>query len=92
MEIKIDELLNKILHLAPIYSKKFYISEDGAKKFLKLAIIYIARTDFKLKVEDNVILGDDVNLNKFKQYVLNWNENEFDEEDFEIIGYCQNIR
>ncbi len=92
MEIDVDDLIKEIAHLIPEYSKRFYISEEGSRKFLKLAIIYLAKTEYKLETLENKIKGDKETLDKFISSVLSWDENEFDDEDFEIIGYCQNIR
>ncbi|MHA1268612.1 MAG: hypothetical protein ACTSPY_02390 [Candidatus Helarchaeota archaeon] len=92
MEITIEELVKKITHLVPNYSKKFSISEDGAIKFLRLAIIYLARTEYKLETNENILKGDKEKIDELKETILSWDANEFDDEDFEIIGYCQNIR
>ncbi|TFF88540.1 MAG: hypothetical protein EU549_02845 [Promethearchaeota archaeon] len=92
MKVNINDLLQEIRDLAPIYSKKFFISETGAEKFIRLAIKYLAKTEFNLKIDENLIIGEKKKLEKFRNEILNWDEDEFDEEDFKIIGYCQNIR
>lgn len=95
MRLKINELIQKIEHLIPIYADKFHISKEGSKYFLKLAIIQTLKENPKLglKYEENgYIEGDEQNLQKFKKEIENWNAEEFELEDFEVIGYCKNIR
>ena len=92
MEIEINELLTKIAHIIPSYSKKFHISEQGSRKFLRLAIIFLAKTDYKLEIIEDSIKGVEKKIEQLKREVINWNDDEFNDEDLEIIGYCQNIR
>lgn len=93
MDIKINKFLNGIEKLIPVYSEKFHISEEGSKKFLGLAIIYLARTEYKLEIiDDKVIRGTEVQIDNLKKEIFDWGNDEFDDEDFGIIGYCQNIR
>ncbi|MHA1311171.1 MAG: hypothetical protein ACTSWR_03845 [Candidatus Helarchaeota archaeon] len=92
MIVDINGLVDKLENLIPIYSKKFSISNDGARKFIKLSIEYLARTEFKLEVSESSIGGDEEKIQELITEVMRWDEDEFDEEDFEVIGYCQNIR
>jgi hypothetical protein len=93
MDIEVDKLLSEVEKLIPVYSERFQISKEGSKKFLGLAIIYLARTEYKLKIiEDKIIRGTEGKINNLKKEISDWGTDEFDDEDFGIIGYCQNIR
>lgn len=93
MDIEINKLLNGIEQLIPVYSEKFQISGEGSRKFLGLAIIYLARTEYKLEIiDEKIISGAEIKINNLKKEVSDWGTDEFDDEDFGIIGYCQNIR
>ena len=91
--MNISELETNIKHLIPLYSKIFQISEEGSREFLRLAIIESIKTYKELKLEDNgIINGKQSKIESLKNEIANWDENEFDLEDFEVIGYCKNIR
>ncbi|MFX0136445.1 MAG: hypothetical protein ACFFDN_22585 [Candidatus Hodarchaeota archaeon] len=95
MKIKINELFQKITHLVPTYSKKFYISLEGSNTFLQLAIIEAIKLIPELNLtqnENGFIIGDETKIQNLIIEIEKWDENEFDLEDFEVIGYCKNIR
>ncbi|MHA1378510.1 MAG: hypothetical protein ACTSRG_09030 [Candidatus Helarchaeota archaeon] len=95
MQLKINDLVQKIEHLIPIYAEKFHISKEGSKTFLKLAIIQSIKENPALCLsfnENGFIEGEPSNLQKFKNEVAKWDEEDFELEDFEVIGYCKNIR
>ncbi len=95
LKINLNELYQKITALIPVYSKKFSISLDGSKTFLKLAIIEAIKLNPELDLTENengFIVGDDNRIQNLINEIENWDENEFDLEDFEVIGYCKNIR
>ncbi|NHI94896.1 MAG: hypothetical protein EAX96_20575 [Candidatus Lokiarchaeota archaeon] len=95
MEIKIAELVKDVKHLIPIYSKEFKISEEGSAEFLRLAIIETIKTNKKIKMENidkGFIIGEETEIQALRNEISSWDENEFDLEDFEVIGYCKNIR
>ena len=95
LKLDINELVQKIERLIPVYSRKFHISLDGSRLFLKLAIIEAIKTIPKLDIpshESSYITGDESEIKVLKKEIENWDENEFDLEDFEVIGYCKNIR
>ncbi|MHA1301938.1 MAG: hypothetical protein ACTSO9_21185 [Candidatus Helarchaeota archaeon] len=95
MKVEINNLIKKIDHLIPIYAQKFHISEDGSKLFLELAIIQSLKENPSLGLvynENGFIEGEDSNLQEFIKEIENWDEEEFELEDFEVIGYCKNIR
>ena len=95
MKIQITELFQKITDLIPAYSKKFNISLNGSKTFLQLAIIEAVKLipDLNLTPDENgYVIGDETKIQAFIKEIENWDENEFDLEDFEVIGYCKNIR
>ena len=89
----VSELQTSVDHLIPIYSKLFQISEKGSAEFLRLAIIETIKTYKELNLESNgIINGDQSKIESLKNEINNWDENEFDLEDFEVIGYCKNIK
>ena len=91
--LNIFELQTSVKDLIPVYSKMFQISEDGSAEFLRLAIIEVIKTYKELKLEDNGnISGEQSKIESLKIEINNWDENEFELEDFEVIGYCKNIR
>lgn len=95
MKLQIKELEQKVSHLIPIYSGKFHISPNGSKEFLRLAIIesikMIAELDLT-QIKNDFIMGDEPRIQALIKEIENWKEDEFNLEDFEIIGYCKNIR
>lgn len=92
MELDFSKLLNQKEPLIFAVSKKFHISYDGAREFLKLAIIERVKAHYKIQIIGNFLKGDPVMLQKLEQDLLLWTEHDFDEEDFQIIGYCKNIQ
>lgn len=92
MEISISSLLTQKASLISAVSKKFHISIDGAKEFLKLSIIQRANTNYKLQTSENSLTGTPEILKKLETDILHWTIDEFDEDDFQIIAYCKNIR
>jgi hypothetical protein len=92
MEISISNLLNQKASLISALSKKFHISIDGAKEFLKLSIIQRAKTNYKIQTSENSLNGVPELLKKLENDILYWNIDDFDEDDFQIIAYCKNIR
>ncbi len=92
MELDFSKLLNQKEPLIFALSKKFHISYDGAKEFLKLAIIERVKTHYTIQISGNFLKGNPEILHKLEQDILLWTEDDFDEEDFQIIGYCKNIQ
>ncbi len=92
MEIPISNLLKVSEQLIIGISEKFQISRNGSKEFFKLAIIDWIKTNYKIQVFNETLRGDPELLQKLKNDVLNWTLDEFDDEDFQVIGYCKNIR
>ncbi|NVM04106.1 MAG: hypothetical protein HWN67_17375 [Candidatus Helarchaeota archaeon] len=95
LKVKLNELFQKIIHLIPIYSKKFYISLEGSRTFLQLAIIEAIKLNPELNLSQNengFLVGDETKIQTLINEIEKWDENEFDLEDFEVISYCKNIR
>ncbi|MFX1450523.1 MAG: hypothetical protein ACFFCM_06760 [Promethearchaeota archaeon] len=95
MEVQITELFQKIIDLIPTYSKKFNISLNGSKTFLQLAIVEAIKLIPGLsltKDKNSYVIGDETKIQALIKEIENWDEDEFDLEDFEVIGYCKNIR
>lgn len=92
MEISISSLLNQKSSLISAISKKFHISIEGAKEFLKLSIIQRAKTNYKIQTSENSLNGTPELLKKLGNDILHWTIDDFDEDDFQIITYCKNIR
>ena len=95
MRIEVEKLFGEVQDLVPSYSKKFHISEKGAGEFLKLAIIQSAKDIPGLShdgEDPGTIEGEDLKIEELKKEIENWDEEEFDLEDLEVIGYCKNIR
>jgi hypothetical protein len=92
MELSISSLLNQKSSLISALSKKFHISIEGAKEFLKLSIIQRAKTNYKIQTSENSLNGSSDLLKKLENDLLHWTIDDFDEDDFQIIAYCKNIR
>lgn len=92
MDVLISSLLAHRESLISDITTKFQISIAGAKEFLRLAIIEWTKTQLKLHVSDTLISGPPELIELLKQEVLHWSADEFDEDDFQVIGYCKNIR
>jgi len=92
MEILISKLLESKSQLISEISQKFHISLNGAKEFLTLAVIEWAKTNYSLKTSEKTVFGSSDLIQKLEQDICNWTSNDFDDEDFQIIGYCKNIR
>lgn len=92
MPLLISDLLNQKASLISALSEKFHISLDGAREFLKLSIIQRARTNYKIQNSENSLDGPPELLTKLENDVHHWIIDDFDDEDFQIIGYCKNIR
>lgn len=92
MELTISKLLDQNEPLIPAIAKKFHISLDGAREFLKLAIIDLVKSNYTLQISETLLVGPPELLQKVEQDVLAWTEADFDEEDLMILGYCKNIR
>nr|HDO80096.1 hypothetical protein [Candidatus Bathyarchaeota archaeon] len=90
MRIHVSLLVNRKQDIIPGIARKFHISESQAVKFLMLAVEELARSK-KLTVMDGEIIGGDEEVGSLIREVEGWTEDEFDEEDFEIIGYCRSI-
>ncbi len=90
-KISSTELIEKKRQIIPGLAEKFRISEDKAEKFLKLAIEDCARSKYRLNVTKDIIYGPPEKIREMIKEIEEWTANEFDEEDFEIIGYCKNI-
>ena len=95
MKIALKDIIEGIKCLILCYSDKFHISQDGSLLFLELAIIQAIKDYPHLKLKyDNTkfIEGKEKNLQEFQKIIERWDEEEFDFEDLEVIGYCKNIR
>lgn len=95
MRIEVNKLFQEVKDLIPSYSNKFHISENGAGEFLKLAIIQSAKDIPGLSYQEDdsgTIEGEESNIHELQKEIENWDEEEFDLEDLEVIGYCKNIR
>ncbi|MEM2957900.1 MAG: hypothetical protein QXS27_00975 [Candidatus Jordarchaeaceae archaeon] len=90
-KISSAELVEKKRHIIPGLAEKFRISQEKAEKFLKLAIEDCARSKYKLNIIKDTIQGPQEKIREMIKEIEEWTANEFDEEDFEIIGYCKNI-
>nr|MDO8082044.1 hypothetical protein [Candidatus Freyarchaeota archaeon] len=86
-----SELVEKKKEIIPRLAKKFLISEEKAKKFLKLAIEDCARSKYRLNIINDTISGQTDKIKEMIKEIEEWTDDEFDKEDFEIIGYCKNI-
>ncbi|MFB0563740.1 MAG: hypothetical protein ACETWM_21275 [Candidatus Lokiarchaeia archaeon] len=86
-----SELVEKKKEIIPGLAKKFLISEEKAEKFLKLAIEDCARSKYRLNITENSISGPPDKIKEMINEIEEWTDDEFDQEDFEIIGYCKNI-
>ena len=92
MPLLISDLLNQKASLISALSEKFHISLDGAREFLKLSIIQRAGTNYKIQSSENSLGGPPELLTKLENDVHHWIIDDFDDEDFQIIAYCKNIR
>lgn len=92
MENTISRLLNQKTPLISAVSEKFHISLDGAKEFLQLAILDWIKTSYNIQISENILKDHPDLVQKLEQDVLNWTIDDFDDEDFQVIGYCKNIR
>ena len=92
MEITISNLLKHKEELIKGISGKFQISQNGAKEFVKLAIIDWVKTNYTIQISKDILKGELKIIQKLQDEVLNWTIDEFDDEDFQVIGYCKNIR
>lgn len=92
MEISISRFIDQKSSLISALSKKFHISIEGAKEFLKLSIIQRAKTNYKIQTSENSLNGSPDLLKKLENDLLHWIIDDFDEDDFQIIAYCKNIR
>lgn len=86
-----SELVEKKKDIIPGIAKKFVIPEEKAKKFLKLAIEECARSKYRLNIHEDTISGPSDKIKEIIKEIEEWTADEFDQEDFEIIGYCKNI-
>jgi hypothetical protein len=86
-----SELVEKKKEIIPGLAKKFLISEEKAENFLKLAIEDCARSKYRLNIIEDTITGPPDKIKEIKKEIEKWTDDEFDQEDFEIIGYCKNI-
>ncbi len=86
-----SELVEKKKEIIPGLAKKFLISEEKAENFLKLAIEDCARSKYRLNIIEDTISGPPDKIKEMKKEIEKWSDDEFDQEDFEIIGYCKNI-
>ncbi|MHA1130413.1 MAG: hypothetical protein ACTSQI_01810 [Candidatus Helarchaeota archaeon] len=92
MAFSLSEMVNQKKELISGISEKFHISMDGAREFLELAIIDWVKTNYKIDFSENNLPGDPQIIKKLKEEILSWTADDFDEEDFQVIGYCKNIR
>jgi hypothetical protein len=92
MVLLISDLLNQKTSLISALSEKFHLSLDGAREFLSLSIIQRARTNYKIQSSENSLVGTPELLTKLENDIHHWIIDDFDDEDFQIIGYCKNIR
>ncbi|WXG40436.1 MAG: hypothetical protein WED07_06415 [Candidatus Freyarchaeum deiterrae] len=86
-----SELVERKKEIIPRLAKKFRISEEKATKFLKLAVEDCARSKYRLSVTNDTISGQPDKIKEMIKEIENWTDDEFDKEDFEIIGYCKNL-
>lgn len=92
MEITISNLLKHKEQLIKGISGKFKISQEGAEEFVKLAIRDWVKTNYPIQISNDILKGDLEVIQKLQDDVLNWTAEEFDDEDFQVIGYCKYIR
>ncbi|MHA1321862.1 MAG: hypothetical protein ACTSRL_03610 [Candidatus Helarchaeota archaeon] len=92
MDISILRLIERKTELVAALSEKFHISLNGAKEFMKLAIIEWVKTNYTLKISDNFISGAPDALKQLETDVMKWDSDDFDEDDFQVIGYCKFIK
>ncbi|MEM4445886.1 MAG: hypothetical protein QW461_01075 [Candidatus Jordarchaeales archaeon] len=90
MKVNVNDLLRMKKDIIPAIARKFRISERQAENFLRIAIEEAARSR-RLSVEKGEISGSDTAVSELLTEVESWSEDEFDEEDFEILGYCRSI-
>lgn len=92
MENTVSKLLNQKTPLISAVSEKFHISLDGAREFLKLVILDWIKTSYNMQISENTLKDHPDLVQKLEQDVINWTIDDFDDEDFQVIGYCKNIR
>jgi bifunctional pyridoxal-dependent enzyme with beta-cystathionase and maltose regulon repressor activities len=92
MDIFITQLLESKTQLISEVSEKFHISLNGAKEFLTLAVIEWAKTNYSLHASETTITGSPELIQKLENDIHQWTSNDFTDEDFQILGYCKNIR
>ena len=92
MEISLSELVEKKTQLISGISEKFHISLNGAKEFVELAIIDWVKTNYKIQISENSLTGAPELIRNLQEEVLDWTADDFDDDDFQVIGYCKNIR
>ncbi|MHA1648665.1 MAG: hypothetical protein ACTSYB_00620 [Candidatus Helarchaeota archaeon] len=92
MQLPVSNLVDQMGPLVVGISKKFHISEEGASEFVKLAIINWVKTQYKMQISGDILNGPPKLLEKLSEEVLKWTADDFDDEDFQVIGYCKNIR
>jgi len=90
LKVSVSDLLRMKQNVIPGIARKFRISERQAENFLRIAIEEEARSR-RLNVSRGEVSGDDDAVSDFVKEVERWSEREFDEEDFEILGYCRSI-
>ncbi|MEX2706006.1 MAG: hypothetical protein Q6352_012240 [Candidatus Freyrarchaeum guaymaensis] len=90
-KVTYSELVEKKKDMIPGLAKKFLITEEQAEKFLKYAIEDCAKSKYRLNTTENAITGPPEKIEELRKEVEEWTDDEFDQEDFEIIGYCKNI-
>lgn len=90
MIVNVNDLLRMKRNIIPGVARKFQINERQAENFLRIAIEATAKSK-RLNVKDGEISGDDATVSELVKEVEGWSEDEFNEEDFEILGYCRSI-
>ncbi len=92
MQLSISQLINQMNELILGISEKFHISLVGSEEFVKLAITEWVKTNYKIEISENFLIGPPEFLKRLELEILSWKTEDFDEEDFQVIGYCKNIR
>ncbi len=90
MKVSVTDLLHMKQNIIPNIARKFHITERQAENFLRIAIEAEAKSR-RLELKNGEISGSEDVISSLIQEIENWSEEEFDEEDFEIIGYCRSI-
>ncbi|NVM53736.1 MAG: hypothetical protein HWN66_08545 [Candidatus Helarchaeota archaeon] len=92
MENTISKLLNQKTLLISAVSEKFHISLDGAKEFLKLVILDWIKTSYNIQISENTLKDHPDLVQKLEKDILNWTIDDSDDDNFQVIGYCKNLR